>query len=374
MRHALQLLAIALAAAVALLAAHPRPAHAQSSGFMLDMSTMLAPSVASNSPHLAPPDTGFQIDTNAVARQQRRELRRQASTADTPLIAATNAFTRAIDDWHERIFRWFDDSVRAADTWFLDADDTYTNELSSCRLTLQGRVGGRSNESDFELKPKFRADLALPGLHDRVDLFVDNLGRTALPGDDPLTADHDTRVGVRTTLADWTDFDVGARYSDGFKAYAELSARGQLGSSTNYLRLQPFVGYDTEAEFYQQTSLIYRRDLSSNLVVRLNAAEGWENDVPGVRFETTARVAIPLAAHGRGWVFRASAFPRTLHDSTFIDNYILNFGWNDILYRRWIYYSVTPQLDFAKEDDHHPHASLRLSVTILFGGKIGSII
>ncbi len=53
---------------------------------------------------------------------------------------------------------------------------------------------------------------------------------------------------------------------------------------------------------------------------------------------------------------------------------MINLSWRDALYRKWIYYIVTPQVDFPREDDYEPRPSLRIGIEILFGGKIGSLI
>ena len=54
--------------------------------------------------------------------------------------------------------------------------------------------------------------------------------------------------------------------------------------------------------------------------------------------------------------------------------WLVNATWRAPLYRRWIYYHVTPQVDFAAEDDHDPKPSLRFGIEILFGRETKDIL
>ena len=80
------------------------------------------------------------------------------------------------------------------------------------------------------------------------------------------------------------------------------------------------------------------------------------------------RTAIPLRRRRR-------IFPHAKDKGrTFVDDWILNATWRDALYRKWMYYTVTPQLDFAEEDGHEAEPSLRLGVEILFGRETRDLI
>jgi hypothetical protein len=52
----------------------------------------------------------------------------------------------------------------------------------------------------------------------------------------------------------------------------------------------------------------------------------------------------------------------------------VNLTWRDAVYRKWIYYTITPQLEFPREDDYQPRPSIRVGLEILFGGSIGHLM
>jgi hypothetical protein len=37
----------------------------------------------------------------------------------------------------------------------------------------------------------------------------------------------------------------------------------------------------------------------------------------------------------------------------------VNLTWRDAFYRRWIYYTITPQIQFPKEDEYEARPSIR---------------
>jgi hypothetical protein len=42
--------------------------------------------------------------------------------------------------------------------------------------------------------------------------------------------------------------------------------------------------------------------------------------------------------------------------------------------RKWIYYTITPQVQFPKEDEYEPRPSLHIGLEILFGGRMGDLL
>ncbi len=62
-------------------------------------------------------------------------------------------------------------------------------------------------------------------------------------------------------------------------------------------------------------------------------------------------------------------FPRYEKSDYYWDDSLLNVTWRGALYRKWIYYTLTPQVEFPKEDDYHPKPSFRIGLEILIGGK-----
>ncbi len=67
-----------------------------------------------------------------------------------------------------------DNAVRSIDTRWLKEDTPYDAELSTFKLALHTRAGGRSSKKDFDLKARVRADVALPGLENKLHLLFES--------------------------------------------------------------------------------------------------------------------------------------------------------------------------------------------------------
>lgn len=318
-------------------------------------------------------ERGIDVDANQIREAQNEALAAQAESEDA-VIVSTNAMTLRMDRIHDRLFRLMDNSVRTVDLRWMQENADYEPELSTFELGLLTRVGGRGDDGSFEIKGRFGADVAFPGLESRLHLIFDNEGRDDLPGTDPMQKEDDLRLGVRTIWdsfwGDQWDLSGGVRWrSSGPVAYGELEWKWSRDWLKGKIRFSPRGFYYTDDGFGQKAVLDWTRHFTPKKILQLVSAESSNEKDSGARLEETVRLGLLRSGKGRGWVFQVSVFPN-LHDEgrNYIDDVLVNVSWRDALYRKWIYYTITPQVDFADEDGHDPKPSLRISFDILFGG------
>ncbi len=337
---------------------------------------MAPPCVASvqgstNGHRMLDPDKVRSLQQQAIQEQRGEE----AEAVDPP----RNGFTRWLDRAHETWYCRMDDAVRAVDVKWLSEDMPYDYELSTFRLSSLARIGGRGKEKDAEVKVRFRGDLALPGLQRKLHLILDNAGRDELPGSDPMTQEDDTRLGLRTmwkTLRHH-ELDVGGGLrwrSSGPVAYGDVEWRWRREGLGGEIRLSPRGYYYTDDGFGQTTTLTWTRPIREKTIFQLRTAERSTESTRGVEFEQSVRIAWLRSGRGRGWVAQASVFPHLKSSEWIWDDALVNLTWRDALYRKWIYYTVTPQVQFPEEDGHEARPSLRIGLEILFGGRVGNLI
>lgn len=219
----------------------------------------------------------------------------------------------------------------------------------------------------------------MPGLESKLHLILENVDEQALPGSDPMRQKEDTRLGLRTawTVLKDTELNVGGglKWRDSHPvAYFDLEWCGERDMAGGRIRLIPRGYYFTDNGFGQVTSLTWTKQVGSRKYFQIRTAEGTSESSAGVRFEQTFRWAYLRSSKGRGWVAQASVFPHLVSSDWIWDDTLVNVTWRDALYRRWIYYTLTPQVQFPKEDEYEPRPSLRIGLEILFGGKIGDLI
>lgn len=321
------------------------------------------------------------FDVEEVQREQTKELAAQADSA-VALIQPGDGFSRKLDIYHDKLYRFMDNAVRRVDAFWVREDMAYEPELSTFHLALMTRVGGRGDDKDVDVKAKFKADLALPGLEQRIHLIFDNTGRDDLPGSDPMKReDDDIRLGLQGVWDVLRHSEIGVgggvRWrSSGPVAYGDIDWRYEHQLAHGRLRLTPRIFYYSDDGFGQSATLEWRRPMlaNTNIILQLVSSEKSTEDTDGFELESTVRLAWLRSGHHRGWLFQASIFPEEDSGDWTVDNGFINVSWRDALYRKWIYYTVTPQVDFAHEDDHEPRFSIRISFDILFGGRISRIL
>jgi len=208
---------------------------------------------------------------------------------------------------------------------------------------------------------------------------VDNSDLDALPGADPLKQKNDTRIGARVLLRPVRDSELGV--GGGLKwrnsnpvGYADLEWRWEHQMAAGKLHFNPRGFYFTDDGWGQMTTLSWMKQVGENQLFQIRTAERTSESREGVEFEQSFRFAWFRPGRGRGWVAQATVFPQIISSDWVWVNSLLNVTWRDSLYRKWIYYTITPQVEFPKEDEYHARPSIQVGLEILFGGKIGALM
>ncbi|MDY0148681.1 MAG: hypothetical protein RBT03_01185 [Kiritimatiellia bacterium] len=315
------------------------------------------------------------VDEQRVEGLQNHELQQQHEGLEQSILRKNNKMTRWLDHAHETWYRRLDNSVRRADTRWLSSDTTYEPELSTFRLCLLGRAGGTSRQDDYDMKVRFRGDVALPGLENKLHLVLENVDDGALPGLDPMSRDEKTQLGLRTVwdtlLNNEMEAGLGLKWRNSNPVvYLELQWKWEREMGGGRLRLNPRGVYYSDEGFGQVTSLSWTKHLNDRMRFQIRTAERSSESREGVNFEQTFRFAWLRSGTGRGWVAQASVFPSILSSDWIWEDTLVNVTWRDAFYRRWIYYTITPQLQFPKVDQYEPCFSIQVGIEILFGGRM----
>ena len=326
-----------------------------------------------------PAEDRFKLDPDRVLALQMQTIESQRGAGDDCLLRGRNRFTCWLDRFHETWYRKMDNAVRTVDTRGLADNAPYDPELSTFRLRTLMRVGGRSREDEVEVKVRFRGDLALPGLERKIHLVLENADRDALPGTDPMKQEDDTRLGLRTMWRTLRDSELeaggGLKWRESMPvAYFDLEWRAEREVGGGRLRLMPRGYYFTDNGFGQVTTLSWTKQLGERTWFQVLTAERSSESERGVEFEQSFRFARLRSGRGRGWVVQGSVFPHLASSDWIWDDSLVNVTWRDAFYRRWIYYTITPQLQFPKEDEYEARPSIRIGLEILFGGRVGDLI
>lgn len=319
------------------------------------------------------------LDPEQIRALQSQVIAEQTAAENNGLLRRKCRFTCWLDQFHETWYRRMDNAVRRVDTKWLGEDVIYDPALSTFNLRTLARVGGRRSEGEADFKVRVRADVALPGLEKKLHLYVDNADQDSLPGADPLKQENDMRLGLRAMWKTLTDSEIdaggGLRWrSSNPVVYADLEWRWKREMSGGVLRLNPRGLYYSDEGFGQKITLSWTKPVGARELFQIRTAELSSEGQVGVAFEQSFRYAWLRSARGRGWVAQASVFPHLQSSDWTWKDSLLNITWRDAFYRKWIYYTITPQVQFPKEDEYKVRPSLRIGLEFLFGGQIGELM
>ena len=326
----------------------------------------------------AAPEPDLKLPPGRILALQLRELN-ELNTPHDRRPPRRNSFTRRLDEYHRRLYCAMDNAVRTVDLKWLAEEAPYEPELSTFRLRLYSRFGGRSSDKSSDFKIRFRGDVALPGLERKLHLVLDNAGRDSLPGTDPMKKESDPRLGITTMFEDLSGGDLslggGLRWRDSHPvAYVSLDWRWERKVGVGLFCLNPRVFYYTDDGLGQQTVVSWTRQLGAKTYFQSRTAERTSESRDDVEFEQSLRFAWLRSGRGRGWVAQGSVFPHIRSSDWYWDDSLINLTWRDAVYRKWIYYTITPQIQFPKEDEYEPRPSLHIGLEILFGGRMGDLL
>lgn len=317
------------------------------------------------------------LDPEQIAALQDEHLAEQEDVVG--ILANCPTLIRRLDRWHRAAYKWMDNTVRSMDTRWLKEDTPYEAELSTFKVDLHTRVGGRSSNQDFDLKARVRVNLALPGLEDKLYLMFADAGHDYLPGTDPLDQKNDMRIGLKTAWRTIRHSQIslggGGRFSGWTPVlYADVDWRWQRPWAGGELRLRPRGFWYSDDGLGQLTTVSWTRRLTERQVFQIRGAEKSTEKTDGLEFEQSFRFAWLRSGEGRGWLVQVSVFPHLKSSEWYVDRSLVNLTWRDAFYRKWIYYTLTPQLEFPREDDYRIRPSIRMGLEILFGGTSGHLM
>jgi len=321
----------------------------------------------------------LQVDSNKVHQMQMAALQDQQEY-DQAVIQKDNSFTHWLDGFHQMWYCRLDNAVRLVDTkWLREDGEPYNYELSTFYIRALARVGGRSNDNEYDFKLRVSGDIALPGLEDKLHLVLNNVARDALPGEDPLEQKSQASIGVKTAWRSVRNSELslgsGLRWrSSAPVLYLELDWRWQKDFLGGRFSLDPRGFWFSDDGLGQTISMTWTRQTYEKQYFQIRTAERSTEQTDGLECEQTFRYVWLRSGTGRGWLAQASFFPQFKSSTWIWDDTMVNLSWRDALYRKWIYYSITPQIDFPKEDGYEPRPSLRIGIEVLFGGKIDNLI
>jgi hypothetical protein len=275
---------------------------------------------------------------------------------------------QCFDNFHADLNARYQGVARKLDSFFKRADDAESTTRSTARVRLMLKI---QDAEALTPNAAFKGKLALPYAEERLNLFVDNIKRGALPGDEtPILKDHAMQIGAQLSL--WESFRSYLHLQGGIRFRGIPDPFTQL--EFEYERkLDGWVGRFSQAVFYyakeragELTEVDVEYAFRDKSIFRSTTASNYTEDTLGAEFEQTISLDMPLAGRCRNLIPNASVFAHK--NGTFLmDNYRLNLTYRTCFYRPWLIFEIAPQIEFPRERDYTFTPSLLIGFEIWFG-------
>jgi len=225
----------------------------------------------------------------------------------------------------------------------------------------------------FDLRPRINTHIFLPNLENRLAFVLNNYSRDILPKEDlkKRTLEEQITAGFRYYFPwtkEWTtSFGYGLRFH-GIKPviYSRFDFLRHCIELNNWLIYfqQNFFWYSDDGAG-ELTQIDFDRPLNDTFLFRTTTSALWSRESDGLELEQAFLLSIDFKKKERMIFIRTSVSGHKSSELQ-LDNYSLDITYRTQLGKPWLYFYVTPQLEFPREENFKDIPSIRLGVELFF--------
>ena len=274
---------------------------------------------------------------------------------------------KKINDYHDQVFHYMDASVQHFDSYFGDDDIDDEDADSSFKLKLYLKI--QKGSPTFRIDPSFDACLKLPHLEKRFNIIIDNMSPEELPGIDPTDKNDQLGITLRSHLKrqkyGGIKLDGGVKWRGKPVLYSQLKFNRDVPVKKWVASFKQKGYWFSDDGFGEMSQMDWDRKFGGNQRLGTTTAAKWSETSKGVEFEQSVMWGWVLEEDVRGISVNGSVFAHK--SSTFImDNYRCYVTYRTRIYQHWLYFEVTPQLEFPSDEGYHPTPSIMFGLDVYF--------
>lgn len=307
----------------------------------------------------------------------------EAVEAASDTAATSDADTHIVDRSYESMDNLVQDTVRRIDSFFVnDEHSTFSDRKTRIRLRLNTDY---VQHHGFELSPKVKLHLVLPGMNDRLRIVMnDDQGADV---DQAAQADNENDIALRwigrQNARRGYSFDLGFRIKGGdFDPFGRVNLGFEydlpgkwVGQSTNRLYYYSKTGFRNDFRQY------FNRGLTDNLLFRSRTRIQYfeENEFnPDIEQKFSLFHSVSEA---RKFAYEAIYRKVSFEDSPFDEDEIINTGngyyshyqlqvrYRQQAWRPWFFVEFWPIVGWPEERNYDTVLGARIRFEINLGGS-----
>ena len=295
-------------------------------------------------------------------------------------IVAAQEIDSILDEYHIKISKWVMDKSDVIDRFLSGVHDE--KSLSNTKIKVAYEVGV-DDDGDFSNSFDFSLSLHLPRFKDKALLTLEKV------------TDNDTFIRDKEALLTKKDMDLNDNYNLAFKL-SRVKTRDFSINATGGVRfgkniIEPYIGlildnnfiHSKKVEFNINNTVRYYlageiRDVLSTQYLynfKKNIVLGWLGTIDYSNEESEQTLTSEFIWHKRvnDYKFYRFGFIADAKLRNFKhfrkNNFEVYFKYHDKYKdKKWLFYEITPFIDWKKEDDYKTTFGMKLKVGATFGG------
>ncbi len=269
-------------------------------------------------------------------------------------------------------------TVQSFDAFFLTRRELEERDKSYVRVRFSQLFNSLSSE---KTRAEVRAKLHLGRSKKKLKLVIEDLNDDTAQNIGRSDNKESPSIGVERSSG--KVLGIKPKYSIGFRGIdpyvrARYYYETELGLGWKFHPVQTFL-YTLEEEFSELTEFYFDKPTSENTMFRFVADRGTEDRVDGMRYDTYLQWFYTPRDHA-GLSFTLGANAHTKYQNTIIDsdppliheenrvyNYSVYVRWRENIWKKWLFYEITPGVNYHEENDYRPNYNILFRVELFFG-------
>lgn len=282
----------------------------------------------------------------------------------------------AVDRTHEDVSKRILALSNSIDAFF--AGESYSNKKknkSQLKLSLDTYV--REGAGPYAI-PDLNYRLVLPNTQRRLQVFIENededkeknqnQSKIRTERQQRQNDDSDLSAGLRYMVqksgVDFS-FDTGVLVNVPVVVFTKFTAKKSIEFTEWILKIWDQVKWVNNDGFTNDLDLNFDKRLRKNLVLRMVNNVFWNDQDYTIRFENGPSL---LHKYSRKIALGYHAHVISINSPEFmVDSYVLQINYRQKLYKKWLFFGLTPFVKFPRVNNFHRTPGLVISFDAKFG-------
>ena len=276
---------------------------------------------------------------------------------------------------HSEVVKW--DTLAAE-----NKEQAQTVPPSKFRFGLEFEIEVDGGKMKVGVSPDVEADIQIPNLEGRLNVFIDFKDTDELPGTTPSERTSAPRIGVGSDKKVGKDKLWRNRVGLKWKVPPVGFVESELGKFTKwgngYVLPKAKAFYETDDGLGSVGSIVAERWVTHRLMGQGTTAISWTEKTRGVEWQASLltvylKQGFAQDSHRdenihRGLGLQTAVFGHKA-GSAIVDRYRLTLGYRIPLYKQWMYLTIYPEVQWRNENDWSTDPGVRVAFDTFIWGK-----